>query len=322
MACSQSRKKRGEFYNRQRRQCGRVIERESGEVMKKAYLKYLAALLLFGSNGVVASHISLSSHEIVLSRTLIGSVLLIVIFLLTGGKLTFGQNPRQSVFLVLSGIAMGASWMFLYEAYQQIGVGIASLAYYCGPVIVMALSPLLFHEKLTRPRVAGFLSVALGICLVNGQAFHEGKNLWGIFCGGMSAVMYALMVICNKKARFETGLENSMLQLCFSFFTTAAFVGWKQGLVFPVASEDWIPVLILGLLNTGIGCYFYFSSIGRLPVQTVAICGYLEPLAAVVFSVLFLQEPMPSMRITGAALIISGAVLGELAAQKAAAEKR
>jgi hypothetical protein len=33
--------------------------------MNKAYLKYIAALLLFGSNGIVASHISLNSYEIV-----------------------------------------------------------------------------------------------------------------------------------------------------------------------------------------------------------------------------------------------------------------
>lgn len=44
---------------------------------------------------------------------------------------------------------MGISWLFLFEAYRRIGVSIASLGYYCGPVIVMALTPVMFHEKLT-----------------------------------------------------------------------------------------------------------------------------------------------------------------------------
>lgn len=35
-----------------------------------SYLKYLAALLMFGMNGIVASHIALSSYEIVFTRTL------------------------------------------------------------------------------------------------------------------------------------------------------------------------------------------------------------------------------------------------------------
>ena len=110
-------------------------------VMKRSYMKYFAALLLFGFNGIVASFIDLSSYEIVLLRTFIGSVLLIALFFLTRNKLTFYQYKNDSLFLLLSGIAMGTSWMFLYEAYAQIGVSIASLCYYCGPVIVMALSP-------------------------------------------------------------------------------------------------------------------------------------------------------------------------------------
>ena len=37
--------------------------------MKKDYLKYFLALLMFGSNGIAASHISLSSTSIVLQRS-------------------------------------------------------------------------------------------------------------------------------------------------------------------------------------------------------------------------------------------------------------
>ena len=40
------------------------------------YVKYIAALLLFGSNGIVASRIHLESSEIILLRTLLGSMLL------------------------------------------------------------------------------------------------------------------------------------------------------------------------------------------------------------------------------------------------------
>ena len=64
-------------------------------------------------------------------------------------------------------------------------------------------------------------------------------------------------------------------------------------------------------MNTGIGCYLYFSSIGRLPVQTVAICGYLDPLSAVLFSVLILRETMSPWQMAGAALVLGGAVLAE-----------
>ena len=279
--------------------------------MKASYLKYIFALLLFGSNGIVASLIHLSSYEIVLLRTLIGSLLLIAIFFIAREKLTFYKYKTQSIFLAVSGIAMGTSWIFLYEAYDQIGVSLASLAYYCGPVIVMILSPFLFGEKLTRIKLCSFLVVLVGIFLVNGTAFENGVSVWGLACGLLSAVCYSLMVMFNKKAKDITGLENSMLQLFMAFITVAIFVGIKQGYRMEIDTQSIIPILVLGLLNTGIGCYFYFSSIGKLPVQTIAICGYLEPLSAVVFSVIFLKETMLPLQIVGAVLIIGGAMLGE-----------
>ena len=279
--------------------------------MKASYLKYIFALLLFGSNGIVASLIHLSSYEIVLLRTLIGSLLLIAIFFIAREKLTFYKYKTQSIFLAVSGIAMGTSWIFLYEAYDEIGVSLASLAYYCGPVIVMILSPFLFGEKLTRIKVCSFLVVLVGIFLVNGTAFENGVSVWGLACGLLSAVCYSLMVMFNKKANDITGLENSMLQLFVAFLTVAIFVGIKQGYRMEIDTQSIIPIRVLGLLNTGIGCYFYFSSIGKLPVQTVAICGYLEPLSAVLFSVIFLKETMLPIQIIGAVLIIGGAMLGE-----------
>ena len=79
----------------------------------------------------------------------------------------------------ISRCAMGTSWMFLYEAYFRIGVGIASLLYYCGPVIVMVLSPLVFGEKLTGYKIAGFLSVLIGVVMLNGTA-QGGSDPFGI----------------------------------------------------------------------------------------------------------------------------------------------
>ena len=280
--------------------------------VNESYFKYFAALLMFGMNGIVASYIALTSYEIVFTRTLIGSLLLIGIFALTRQKVHLLQNKKHTLCLIISGIAMGTSWMFLYEAYQRIGVSIASLAYYCGPVIVMILAPILFREKLTWAKGMGFLAVLVGMFCVNAQALNEVKTTWGLFCGVMSAVMYAFMVIFNKKAKSIVGLENSMWQLLTSFLTVAVFVGVKQGFVIHIESGNWIPILILGVFNTGIGCYFYFSSIGDLPVQTVAICGYLEPLSAVVFSVLFLRESMTIIQVFGAVLILGGAAFGEL----------
>jgi drug/metabolite transporter (DMT)-like permease len=77
------------------------------------------------------------------------------------------------------------------------------------------------------------------------------------------------------------------------------------------APQSIFPILFLGVVNTGIGCYLYFSSIQKLPAQSVAICGYLEPLSALVFSALLLQERLTLIQIAGAILILSGSIFGE-----------
>ncbi|MDO5844645.1 MAG: DMT family transporter [Methanocorpusculum sp.] len=279
--------------------------------MNAAYVKYIASLLLFGTNGIVASYIALASCDIVLLRTFIGSILLIGIFLLLRGKFTFFRFKKDFLFLILSGVTMGTYWMFVYEAYQQIGVGLTSLAYACGPIIVMILSPVLFREKLTWSKIAGFAAVVLGMIFVSGQAVVSGTTAFGLFCGAMSAIMYAVMIIFNKKAKNITGLENATLQLFISFLTVAVFVGLTHGLIFEIRSGDLLPILILGVVNTSIGCYLYFSAIGKLSVQTVAICDYIEPLSAVIFAGLLLQEVLLPLQVLGAVLIIGGAVFGE-----------
>ena len=77
-------------------------------------------------------------------------------------------------------------------------------------------------------------------------------------------------------------------------------------------TETWPWILVLGLVNTGIGCYLYFSPLSKLPVQTVAVCGYLEPLSAVLFAALLLGEKMSALQYIGAVCIIGGAMIGEI----------
>lgn len=68
-------------------------------------LKYVAALVVFGSNGVMASHIAMSSYEIVFTRTFIGALCLTVVFVSSRTKSTCWRNKRHFAFLLSSGMA-------------------------------------------------------------------------------------------------------------------------------------------------------------------------------------------------------------------------
>ena len=240
-------------------------------------------------------------------------------------KLQAPSRPREAAALLLSGAALGASWIFLFRAYQTIGVGVSSLLYYCGPIIVMALSPLIFGEKLTGGKIAGFIAVACGAFLIAAQGLGGNMPIAGIVCGIASAFCYALMVIASKGAPHIEGLENSALQVSAAFVTALVLTLITQGApsflsAGVAASIDWRAVVMLGVVNTGLGCLLYFSAVAKLPVQTVAVVGYLEPLSAVVFSAVLLGEAITPVRLMGAALIIGGALFCELAGKRASAK--
>lgn len=282
--------------------------------MNKSHVKYISGLLLFGLNGIISAQILLTSSEIVFYRTLFGSLFLIVLFCLTPKHGKLFAYPKQLLYVVLSGISMGLSWIFLYEAYQRIGVGLSSITYYCGPVIVMLLAPLTFHKKFTFRQILCFVVVFVGILLVSAPDLIGSNtgDLFGLFCGFASAILHAMMVIFTMKAPDITGLKNSMLQMVVSFLVATVFTITQVGLTLPTSPAQWGWILFLGIVNSGIGCYLYFSEIAKLPVITVSILGYLEPLSAVFFAVILLHESLSLPELIGAVLILGGAIASEI----------
>jgi hypothetical protein len=97
------------------------------------------------------------------------------------------------------------------------------------PVIVMALSPLLFKERFTlqNGRICGS---SLWNSINKHTGVQDGKTGWGLFCGGMSAIMYAFMVIFNKKAQSITGMRKSHASANFQFFGCSRFYRVRQAL--------------------------------------------------------------------------------------------
>ena len=113
----------------------------------KDYILFIAAMLIFGTNGVFASMLDMSGSQLVLMRTLIGSVILFIIVLLTRSKLSGEVLRREKRRLLLAGICLGANWVLLFEAYNLMNVSLATLTYYTAPVMVLVLAPFVLGEK-------------------------------------------------------------------------------------------------------------------------------------------------------------------------------
>ena len=71
-------------------------------------------------------------------------------------------------------------------------------------------------------------------------------------------------------------------------------------------------ILIVGVVHTGIAYVLYFGSFDGLKAQSAAILSYIDPVAALLFSALFLREPLSLPGIAGAVMIIGSAVVSEI----------
>lgn len=279
---------------------------------RSSYIKYLASLLIFGTNGVVVSFIPLGSAEVVWWRTALGSVFLALVLLCTRQRLHLQAMRAQWARILVSGAVMGLSWVFLFEAYRLSGVGSSTLVYYFGPVLVMALSPLLFREKLTPGPVLGILAAVAGMVCVNARQVAADGISPGLLYALGSAVLYAALIIVNKRIEGLSGAELTLLQLLVACAVVTPYALLSPAASAPMDAKAWAALLLLGAVNSGLACYLYFSSIHELPAQTVAICSYLDPASALLFSAVFLSERLSALQLLGALLILGGAAAGEL----------
>lgn len=277
----------------------------------KYYVMYIVSLLIFGSNGVFASHIDMTSAEIVCMRTLIGSLALILVLLISRTKLDWAVMKRESFKLIAAGICLGVNWALLFEAYKLMSVSIATLTYYLAPIIVLILSPLLLREKQSARAYIGMGAAVVGLVLAVGLG-DASVTATGLIVGLGSAVFYVGLIIFNKKIDGVTGLPLTTIEMVIAACVMLPYVLLTGGHVgFPPDMEGTLYLIFLCLVNTGLACWLYFSSMNRLPARAVALFGYVDPVSALIFSAVFLGDRMGALQIAGAVLVFAGAAFGQ-----------
>ena len=287
--------------------------------MRKNELMLALSMAIFGTISLFVKSIPLSSGEIALFRAVLALVLI-------GGYLIATKNPlpvrkiKQSLpFLFVSGAAMGINWILLFEAYKYTSVSVATLSYYFAPVIVTALCPILFKEKLTKMQVLCFVMSTVGLVLIIGvSGFGKGKSdITGILFGLGAAVFYSTVILLNKFIKDVSGIHRTFYQFLSSIIVVFPYVLMTSGVnVHTLNASGFLCLLIVGLIHTGAAYIMYFSSLKELEGQKAAILSYIDPLISVVVSVAILKEAITPMQIAGGALILVFTLINEILPKK------
>ena len=275
-------------------------------------IKYITAVVLYGTIGLFLRYVNMPSEFVALCRGLIGSAFILLYLRLKGQRPDREAIQKNRFWLAASGICLGLNWIFLFAAYIKTTVAIASLCNYMAPAIVVLIAPAVLKEPLDKRKLPCVAAAFAGIILVSGVWAGPVGDITGIICGLAAAACFVGIVICNRRLRDIRALDRAVIQLAVSALTILPYVLVRNlGTAMAFDLRSVLIVLMLGLLQTGVAYCFYFSGMGSLPVQTVAVLGYLEPVVSVLCSVFFLHETMGAAGWIGAALIIGAAVASE-----------
>ena len=290
-----------------------MTERKANE--PRSLLMFVTSMLIFGTIGVFRRYLPVSSAFLAFARGMIGSIFLLIFVRLSGRRSKEKLPLRLTVRLAVSGAAMGVNWILLFEAYRYTTVAVATLCYYMQPTIVMLLSPLIFRERLTGLKTVCALTAVAGMVLVSGVLGGPdagGGDIRGIALGLGAAVFYSVVVIMNKKAAGLDAYQKTTVQLFSAGAVMIPYLlltgGFAQG---PLDVPAALLLLAVGLLHTGVAYVLYFGSMDGLRTQSIALLSYIDPVSALVFSAVFLKEPLTLLNLLGALMIIGSAAVSE-----------
>lgn len=271
------------------------------------------SMLIFGTIGVVRKNCTVSSSMLAMLRGFIGAAVLVLFMLAARKKINFAEIKKNIVFLAVSGAFIGFNWILLFEAYRYTTVAVATVCYYMAPVFIMIASPFLLKEKLGAKKLICIAVALCGMVCVSGITGGAG-DYRGVLLGLGAAVLYAGVVIMNKKNGGMSAYEKTIGQL---FFAAAVLVPYNLikgefGQLSSTGASNIAVIAVLGCVHTGLAYLLYFGSIENVGAQSAAILSYIDPATAVLLSFVFLSERVSFVETAGIILIIVSALVSEI----------
>ena len=289
-------------------------ENEQNE--KRAKIRLMAAMFIFGTIGIFVRNIPLPSSIIALARGIIGTLFLIIFTRIKKIRISYEEIKNNLVILCLSGMLIGIHWIFLFEAYHHTTVAVATLCYYLAPVFVIIASPFVLKEKLSLKQGVCVAVALVGMIFVSGIFKRESMGnfqITGVLFGLGAAVIYATVIILNKHLKQISSYAMTIMQLGIAVAVLTPYTLLTQNMRELTFSFITIILLgVVGIVNTGITYGLYFSGIKELKAHTIAIFSYIDPIVAIFFSIVILREKPDIFAIIGGALILGSTLVSEL----------
>jgi drug/metabolite transporter (DMT)-like permease len=284
---------------------------------KLAYLAWIVVCVVWGTT-YLGIRVSLETLPVALLagfRWTTAGVILLALLPLFGEKLparrTWGSIALVGFLMNLIGNGM-VVW-----AQQHVASGLTAVIVAMVPFWTVGVEAMLPRgERLTRYTVLGLLIGFAGIIVLVWPHLTVGGSAGRMFVAGVAALQFGSLgwalgtSYIKRKGMAATPMASSGMQMVFSgamFLIVGTLLGeWGQ-VSFTTRSASAMAYLIV--VGSIVGYTSYVFSLRHLPLSTVSLYAYVNPVIAVVLGTLVLGEPLSARILLAAALVFAGIVI-------------
>lgn len=275
-------------------------------------IKLVVVMLLWGSIGLFSRFIPLSPIQLAFWRAILA---LPVLAIMIPRTTRLRKLNRKSVLIyMISGGLIGLAWTALFYGYSHTSIATAVIIYNMCPVYVMILAPFVLHEQRSRIHSIVIAFSLVGLLFIVGTSNFDGGNLLGVLMSGISGMIYAVIVLVNRKIKVKIESNTAtFIQMSGAAIVLVPFV-WSSGPIESLIALNPLAILltlILGIIHTGLAYSLYFSTYHHMKSIDIVTFSYLEPVFALVVSIIFLSEHLTMTQVVGASLILGSTIIGE-----------
>lgn len=221
---------------------------------------------------------------------------------------------RTLVFLVLSGLATGASWLCYFKALQLGDINKVTPIDKSSTVLTMILAFVFLHEDISYIKVICMILIAVGTYLMIQKRKTDNKDVknksWLLYAFG-SAVFASLTSILGK-----IGIENVNSNLGTAIRTIVVLImAWivvfmtkKQNTIKDIDKKSWLFLIFSGIA-TGCSWLCYYKALQTGPASVVVPIDKLSILVTIAFSYIVFKEKLNIKSAIGLLLIVCGTLL-------------
>lgn len=215
------------------------------------------------------------------------------------------------LFLMLSGLSTGASWLCYFKALQLGDVNKVAPIDKSSTVLTILLAFIFLGEPVSIPQALGVVGIGVGtLLMIAKKEVEDGKphsKAWLVYAF-LSAVFASLTSIFGK-----IGVENVESNLGTAIRTIVVlvmawvmvFVTGEQKGICSIGKKSWVFLFLSGI-TTGLSWLCYYRALQDGPASVVVPIDKLSILVTIVFSWIVLKEKLTPKAAVGLVLILAG----------------